>query len=157
MLAVAEFVRENPSVHSPNMDTVSPEQRSRNMAMVRSRDTSPELKIRFMLHRLGYRYRLHGKGLPGTPDLVFPSRKSVIFVDGCFWHGHDCDRGALPSSNKAFWREKIVKNTARDKRAREELLRGGWRIFVVYQCEMKEEGVLRERLVQFLEAGNNRR
>jgi DNA mismatch endonuclease (patch repair protein) len=136
-----------------NMDTVSKEQRSRNMAKVRSQNTVPELKIRSMLHRLGYRYRLHAKGLPGTPDLVFPGRKSVIFIDGCFWHGHNCKRAALPSSNRAFWKEKIGKNKTRDRHTRAELLRGGWRVLVVYQCETKKEEVLRERLVDFLETG----
>jgi DNA mismatch endonuclease (patch repair protein) len=139
------------------MDTVSPEQRSRNMARIRGRNTLPELKIRSMLHRLGYRYRLHRKSLPGTPDLVFPGRKSVIFIDGCFWHGHACKRAALPSSNRAFWKEKIGKNKARDRRTRKELTRRGWRVLVIFQCETKEEEVLRKRLVEFLEAGNNKR
>ena len=79
----------------------------------------------------------------------------MIFIDGCFWHGHNCKRAALPSSNKAFWEEKIAKNRARDRRTREELLRGGWRVLVVFQCETKNDEVLRERLVEFLEAGNN--
>jgi DNA mismatch endonuclease, patch repair protein len=95
--------------------------------------------------------------LPGTPDLVFPGRKSVIFIDGCFWHGHACKRAALPSSNRAFWKEKIGKNKARDRRTRKELTRRGWRVLVIFQCETKEEEVLRKRLVEFLEAGNNKR
>jgi DNA mismatch endonuclease (patch repair protein) len=136
---------------TPNMDRVSKEQRSRNMAQVRGQNTAPELKVRSMLHRMGYRYRLHQKGLPGTPDLVFPGRKRVIFIDGCFWHGHDCKRAALPSSNRAFWKKKIGKNRTRDRRTRAELLREGWRVLVIFQCETKDEGVLRERLVDFLE------
>lgn len=138
------------------MDTVTPEQRSSNMAKIRGRNTSLELKIRCLLFRLGYRFRLHRKGLPGTPDLVFPGRRSAIFIHGCFWHGHDCRRAALPSSNKAFWEEKIGKNMARDRRTREELFHEGWKVLTVWQCETKDEDVLRERLVRFLEAGTMR-
>ena len=135
------------------MDTVSPEQRSRNMSKVRGKNTSLELKIRSLLHRLGYRYRLHRKDLPGTPDMVFSARRSVIFIHGCFWHGHTCARAALPTSNRQFWEEKIGRNKERDGRVLEQLLENGWKVLTVWQCETKEEDVLRERLVSFLEAG----
>ncbi len=109
------------------MDRLSPEQRSHNMSRVRSRNTGLELKVRSLLHRLGYRYRLHRKDLPGTPDLVFPGRRSVIFVNGCFWHGHTCKRANLPASNREFWEKKIEKNKVRDEHARGELIAGGWK------------------------------
>lgn len=135
------------------MDTVSPEQRSRNMSKIRGKDTALELKIRSLLHNLGYRYRLHRKDLPGTPDLVFPGRKSVMFIHGCFWHGHTCARAALPTSNRQFWETKIGRNKERDGRALEQLLEDGWKVLTVWQCETRDEDALRERLVRFLGAG----
>ena len=138
------------------MDTLSPEQRSRNMSKVRGKDTSLELKVRSLLHRLGYRFRLHRRDLPGTPDLVFPSRKSVIFVHGCFWHGHSCTRAALPSSNRQFWETKISRNQYRDAMALNQLQNAGWSVLIVWQCETKNEDTLRPRLVDFLGAGTMR-
>lgn len=135
------------------MDSVSPEQRSHNMSRVRGKNTALEIRIRSTLHRLGYRYRLHRKDLPGTPDLVFPARKSVIFVHGCFWHGHDCARAALPTSNRRFWETKIGRNRERDGRAQEALVEAGWKVLTIWQCETRNEPVFRERLVDFLEAG----
>jgi len=135
------------------MDTVSPEQRSRNMSRVRGKNTSLELKVRSLLHRLGYRYRLHRKDLPGTPDLVFSGRRSVIFIHGCFWHGHSCARAALPTSNREFWETKIGRNKERDNQAQASLASAGWKVLTVWQCETKDETALRERLVGFLEAG----
>lgn len=135
------------------MDTVSPEQRSRNMSRVRGKNTALELKIRSLLHRLGYRFRLHRKDLPGTPDMVFAGRRSVIFVHGCFWHGHNCARAALPTSNREFWETKIDKNKKRDARAHALLSADGWNVLTVWQCETKDEAALRESLVGFLEAG----
>ncbi len=135
------------------MDTVSPEQRSRNMSKVRNKNTGLELGVRSLLHRLGYRFRLHRKDLPGTPDLVFPARRSVIFLHGCFWHGHSCTRGALPAANREFWAAKIGRNQERDERAQQELGTAGWRVLTVWQCQTKDEVALQERLVGFLEAG----
>ena len=135
------------------MDTVSPDQRSRNMSKIRGKNTSLELKIRSLLHRLGYRFRLHRKDLPGTPDLVFPSRRSVILIHGCFWHGHSCARAALPTSNREFWKTKIGRNKERDDRAYTALTADGWKILTVWQCETKDAQALRERLVGFLDAG----
>ena len=135
------------------MDTVSPEQRSRNMSRIRGKNTSLELKVRSFLHGRGYRYRLHRKDLPGTPDLVFPARKSVIFIHGCFWHGHDCAKAALPSTNREFWATKIGKNKNRDGRAQEALIAAGWHVLTIWQCETRNAPVFQERLVAFLEAG----
>jgi DNA mismatch endonuclease (patch repair protein) len=135
------------------MDTVSPDQRSRTMSRIRGKNTSLEMKVRSLVYRLGYRYRLHRKDLAGTPDLVFPGRRSVIFVHGCFWHGHHCARAALPSSNCQFWEKKIGRNKERDSRALEQLLCDGWKVLTVWQCETKDESVLQDRLVEFLGAG----
>jgi DNA mismatch endonuclease (patch repair protein) len=114
----------------------SPE-RSAIMRAVKSRDTSPELAVRKLLTEMGYRYRLHSKKLPGVPDIVFPSRKTAIFVHGCFWHGHSCKRGArTPKTNIAYWRAKIARNVARDRRRASELRRLGWRAKIVWECEV---------------------
>lgn len=134
------------------MDTISPEQRSRNMSRVRGKNTALEMKVRSLLHGLGYRYRLHRKDLPGTPDVVFPARKSVIFIHGCFWHGHDCARAALPTSNRDFWDTKIGRNKERDGRTRQALIEAGWKVLTIWQCQTRNLPDLRERLVGFLEA-----
>ena len=139
------------------MDTLSPKQRSRVMSRIHGRDTGPEILIRSMVHRLGYRFRLHRKDLPGTPDLVFPVRRSAVFVHGCFWHGHDCSRGRLPSSNVAFWEQKIGKNKQRDDRVRKLLRKQGWKVLAVWQCETKDSAGLAKKLTRFLETGNNMR
>ncbi|WP_343058962.1 very short patch repair endonuclease [Novosphingobium sediminicola] len=107
------------------------------MAGIRSVDTGPELLIRRGLHARGFRYRLHGKGLPGRPDLVFASRKAVIFVHGCFWHGHDCTLFRWPGTRVEFWRLKIEGNIARDARTRQGLLDQGWRVMEVWECALK--------------------
>jgi len=139
------------------MDIFSVEQRSFVMSRIRGYDTGPELLIRSMLHRLGYRFRLHRKDLPGTPDLVFPVRRTAVFVHGCFWHGHDCSRGRLPSSNVPFWERKIGKNKQRDDRVQKVLRKQGWKVLVVWQCETKDHAGLAKKLTRFLEAGNNMR
>ena len=118
-------------------DIVSPEVRSRMMAGIRGRDTRPEMQIRKGLHARGWRYRLHAKDLPGRPDLVFPGRRAVIFVNGCFWHGHDCHLFRWPRTREDFWREKIAGNVARDRRASGELSERGWRIAEVWECRLK--------------------
>jgi DNA mismatch endonuclease, patch repair protein len=135
------------------MDTVSAEQRSRNMARIKSKNTTLELRVRSLLHRLGYRFRLHRRDLPGTPDIIFPGKRSVIFIHGCFWHGHTCLKGALPTSNSEFWKAKISKNIDRDKRTLSELKALGWRVLVVWQCDTKRLESLQERLVEFLKTG----
>jgi DNA mismatch endonuclease, patch repair protein len=120
------------------------------MSRVKSRDTAPEMLVRSTAHRLGYRFRLHEKNLPGKPDLVFASRKKVIFVHGCFWHGHNCAKGRPPKSNKAFWRKKILTNRARDRRNVARLRADHWRVLVLWQCELKAPRDLGRRLVDFL-------
>lgn len=132
-------------------DHVPPERRSFIMSSVRSRDTKPELAVRRTLHNMGYRYRLHRRDLPGRPDLVFPSRKKVIFVHGCFWHGHGCRWGRLPKSKLDYWQPKIEANRARDRKNLEDLRAAGWSAFVVWQCELREFETTMARIVDFLE------
>jgi DNA mismatch endonuclease (patch repair protein) len=107
------------------------------MAGIRGKDTAPELLVRQGLHARGFRFRLHDRNLPGKPDLVFPSRRAVIFVHGCFWHGHDCHLFKWPSSRAEFWREKIEGNTKRDEAAIDALLTAGWRVLTVWECALK--------------------
>jgi DNA mismatch endonuclease, patch repair protein len=123
-------------------DTVAPEVRSRMMAGIRGRDTRPELVLRQGLHRAGFRYRLHVKGIPGKPDMVFPKHRAVIFAHGCFWHGHDCALFKWPSSRPEFWREKITGNVARDAKVKASLLAAGWRVLTVWECALKGPGRL---------------
>ncbi len=109
------------------------------MAQVKSENTSPELAIRKLLHRLGFRFRLHRKDLPGKPDIVLPKHKTVIFVHGCFWHGHlGCKRASRPTSNTDFWNKKLDRNIERDRAAREELEKIGWRVMTIWECEIKD-------------------
>lgn len=125
--------------------------RSEIMRKVRSKDTKPEIIVRSLVHKMGYRFRLHRKDLPGTPDLVFPSRKKVIFVNGCFWHGHDCKRGArVPKENREYWTRKIANNVNRDSKNAEELGLLGWRSFVIWECEVKDESALAQKIAEFL-------
>lgn len=135
-------------------DKLTPSERSALMSRIRSKDTKPELIVRRALHRMGYRYVLHDRRLPGTPDLVFPARRKVIFVHGCFWHGHDCGRGFKPVTNAEFWRAKIDRNQARDREARRKLRRLDWESFTVFECALKGGGSARllGRLSRFLEA-----
>ncbi|MEE2691153.1 MAG: very short patch repair endonuclease [Pseudomonadota bacterium] len=124
---------------SVRSDVFSKEKRSEVMRAVKSANTRPEIALRKALHRRGLRYRLHAKGLPGTPDLVFPRYGAVLFVHGCFWHGHDCSRGArVPKSNSAYWTAKIARNKARDAETARALKKSGWRVITVWECEMKD-------------------
>ena len=118
-------------------DVVSPQTRSRMMAGIRGKDTRPEWDIRSGLHRRGLRYRLHDRALPGKPDMVFHNHRAVIFVNGCFWHGHDCPLFKWPSTRPGFWREKINKNRMRDRHVRQELDLLGWRQARVWECALK--------------------
>ncbi len=132
-------------------DTVAPDRRSWIMRQVKSEDTSPERLVRSLLHRLGYRFRLHRRDLPGSPDIVFPGRKKAIFVHGCFWHGHSCPRGArIPKTNTDYWLKKIARNKERDRQRLEELRSLGWDVLVVWECEIKDIDALRARLSDFL-------
>ena len=136
-------------------DIFTPEQRSRIMSRIRGKDTAPEMVVRRMLHSGGYRYRLHVGGLPGKPDLVFPRRRKVIFVHGCFWHRHgDCKTGSsVPKTRTDFWTAKFDNNTRRDKSVRERLTEDGWGVLVVWECELAKGkfSSLERRLVRFLE------
>jgi len=131
-------------------DTRSKEQRRRIMQAVKVRNTTPEMVVRRLLHRAGYRYRLHRKSLPGKPDIVFPSRRKVVFVHGCFWHGHGCSKGKLPKSRLDYWQPKIATNSCRDVRKQAELYDLGWKALVVWQCEIKDLRKLQRRLEKFL-------
>jgi DNA mismatch endonuclease (patch repair protein) len=132
-------------------DVFDTAQRSAVMRRVKGRDTKPEMIVRRALTRLGARYRLHRKDLPGSPDVAMPGRKLAIFVHGCFWHGHDCARGArVPKQNRDYWLAKVGTNRARDARNRESLAAMGWRVETVWECELKDAGALEERLAALL-------
>ncbi len=134
-------------------DVFSPEKRSSVMRQVKGRNTTPELTVRRALTKLGARFRLHRKDLPGAPDIVMPGRKLAIFVHGCFWHGHDCSRGARePKANVDYWRGKIGRNRERDGETRAKLAALGWRVEVIWECELKNEAALRDRLEALLAA-----
>ena len=128
--------------------------RSANMRAIRSKDMQPELKVRSLAHRLGYRFRLHGKDLPGKPDLVFPSRRKVIFVHGCFWHSHDCKAAHVPKSNQAYWLPKLERNKTRDEKNIEALRAAGWNALVIWECETCDERGVTKRLRKFLGKAN---
>ena len=117
-------------------DSLSPAERSARMALIRHKDTKPEMLVRKAVWAAGFRYRLHAKDLPGKPDMVFPSLRAVIFVHGCYWHGHSCQKGRVPGGNSSFWREKFAANKARDRRDRARLTRLGWRVFIVWECSL---------------------
>jgi len=131
-------------------DHVSPERRSFIMSQVGQKDTKPELSLRRALHRLGYRYSVHRRDLPGRPDIVFPSRRKVIFVHGCFWHGHGCRWGKLPKSRPEYWVPKIETNKERDNRVLTELHDIGWDSMVVWQCELRDLDAAIHRVEDYL-------
>ena len=121
------------------------------MRAVKGRDTGPELAVRRMLHARGYRYRLHRKDLPGKPDMTFPSRRKVVFVHGCFWHGHSCPRGArMPKTNADYWRAKIGRNRERYEAQRAALRDAGWGVLTVWECELRRGDELASRIEAFL-------
>jgi DNA mismatch endonuclease, patch repair protein len=124
--------------------------RSENMRAIRSKDMRPELTVRSLVHRLGYRFRLHRKDLPGKPDLVFPSRQKVIFVHGCFWHSHGCKSAHTPKSNLGYWMPKLARNQERDARVTEALEASSWKALIVWECETKNQEIIKKRLVTFL-------
>ena len=132
-------------------DVFTPEDRAWVMRAVKGKDTKPEMIVRRLAHALGYRFRLHRKDLPGKPDLVFPGRRKVIFVHGCFWHGHECARGSRqPKQNAEYWRNKIARNVERDADNLQALERLGWQTQVIWECEMKDRDALADRLRAFL-------
>ena len=137
------------------MDKVPADQRSRNMAAVRSRDTKPERIVRSALHSLGLRFRLHQASLPGTPDIVLRRHRTVILVHGCFWHGHKCRRGQPPKTRTQFWLPKLERNRVRDRRQVKELKSLGWRVLIIWECESKDEAKLMTRLTRRFEVQQN--
>jgi DNA mismatch endonuclease (patch repair protein) len=134
------------------MDVFSPAQRSEIMRRIRSKDTKPELAVRSLVFSMGFRYRLHSSKLKGHPDLVFSRLRKLIFVHGCFWHGHRCPAGELPSSNEGYWKTKISRNISRDRRTRRLLQREGWGVLVVWECEASTAKA-RDRIREFLIEG----
>lgn len=125
--------------------------RSKIMAAIRGSNTGPELRVRSVAHRMGLRYRLHSKNLPGRPDLVFPRHRKVIFVHGCFWHRHSCRNATVPKSNTSFWVDKFVANQARDKRIRRTLTRLGWKVLVIWECQTRSPEQIRQKLERFFQ------
>jgi DNA mismatch endonuclease (patch repair protein) len=127
------------------------------MRAVKGRDTAPEIAVRKLLHRLGYRFRLHDTRLPGSPDIVFPGRRLVVFVHGCFWHGHRCKRGArVPATNTGYWISKIARNRARDVKVRRKLKAAGWGVLTVWECQLRRP-TLAARIKRFLKGGTAKR
>jgi DNA mismatch endonuclease (patch repair protein) len=131
--------------------------RSANMRAIRSKDMQPELRVRSIVHKLGYRFRLHRKDLPGKPDLVFGPRRKVIFVHGCFWHSHDCKTAHVPKSNRQYWVPKLERNRTRDGKNVKALEARGWQALVVWECEARDEVSLTKRLKRFLGRAKRRR
>lgn len=133
-------------------DVLTPSQRSFNMSRIRGKNTSPEMLVRRLVHRLGFRYRLHSAKLPGKPDLVFASRRKVIFVHGCYWHIHDCAYGRVkPKTNAEFWETKRRSNVDRDERNLASLKAAGWKTLVVWECAIRDAKALERRIVRFLQ------
>jgi DNA mismatch endonuclease (patch repair protein) len=134
------------------MDHVSSEKRSAIMAAVKSKHTRPELIIRRLIHKAGFRYRLHDRHLPGSPDIVFRSRRSVVFVHGCFWHGHaGCPKARLPLTRPEFWSQKVASNRRRDRATIRALRRAGWGALVVWQCQLRTPTRVLSKITKFLE------
>lgn len=132
------------------MDIITPAQRSILMSRIRGKDTGPELTVRRLLYRLGYRYRLHARDLPGRPDIVFKSRRNIIFVHGCFWHRHDCGLAYSPKTRRKFWERKFNSNVTRDRFVQRTLRSAGWRVLIIWECQINRQSILTKRLVKFL-------
>ena len=126
------------------------------MSLIRSKDTKPELLVRKALWAAGYRYRLHAKGLPGKPDLVFAGLSTVVFIHGCYWHAHACQKGRIPAQNSRFWPEKFITNKARDKRNSQRLRRAGWSVLTVWECSLSTEGSEKMAIAKLLNALSRR-
>ena len=133
-------------------DTLTREDRSELMGRIRGLNTKPELFVRRALHARGYRFRTHVRKLPGCPDLVFSRRRAVIFVHGCFWHRHGCKKTYVPKSRQEFWESKFAANVKRDKRHHKQLVEAGWRVFVVWECEIESDETVMNRIIDFLGA-----
>lgn len=134
------------------MDVFSKGKRSQIMSRISGKDTKPEIVVRSLLHRMGYRFRLHKQSMPGRPDIILPKHKKVIFVHGCFWHGHkDCPRSKRPSTNVEFWNKKIDGNIERDKKNIKSLENLGWETLILWTCEIKNQDVLKHKLISFMD------
>ena len=134
------------------MDNKTALQRSENMKRIQSKDSIAELTVRRVIHRMGYRFRLHSNRMPGRPDIVLPRHNKIVFVNGCFWHQHKgCPDGHLPKSNQDYWKPKLNKNVSRDRKNYSELKKQGWRILVVWACEIGNLRKLRKKICRFLE------
>ncbi len=132
-------------------DIFTPEKRSNIMSKIKGKNTKPEMTVRSTLHRMGYRYMIHDKILPGSPDIVLSRHKKIIFVHGCFWHGHaGCKRAAMPESNFEFWNKKISRNIERDNSTERELRSFGWQVLIIWQCQTKDPDALRMILRQYM-------
>lgn len=127
------------------------------MSLIRSKDTKPEMLVRRALWAAGFRYRLHGKGLPGKPDLVFPAFRTVVYVHGCYWHGHACQKGRIPGQNNRFWREELSANRLRDKRNAKRLRRDGWSVITVWECSLSTARKMEAAICRLLDLLNRRR
>jgi DNA mismatch endonuclease (patch repair protein) len=136
---------------SHRFDCLTPEARSALMARIRGRDTAPEIRLRALLHAMGYRFRIHRADLPGTPDVVLPGRGKVVFLHGCFWHRHaGCRHATVPRTRAEFWEAKFARKIARDRRVRRALNRAGWSVGIVWECALRDEAGLTRRLERFL-------
>jgi DNA mismatch endonuclease, patch repair protein len=139
------------------MDKITPERRSANMARIRSKDTSPEIALRRLIHRLGYRFRLHRRDLPGRPDIVFPARCKIILVHGCFWHQHPgCPEGRVPGSRPDYWVSKLRRNQVRDAANQSLLEERGWEVLVVWECELKHIAAVTKTVKHFLKSASRK-
>lgn len=134
------------------MDTLTPHARSQLMSRIPSKNTKPEIAVRSVLHRLGYRFRLHLRDLPGRPDIVLPRHRKIILVQGCFWHGHTCRFASKPKSNEDYWEPKIRANRARDARNLVALADSGWSVLELWECDIKNRQDLESRLRKFMDA-----
>jgi DNA mismatch endonuclease (patch repair protein) len=133
------------------VDRLSQDRRSWNMSRIRGKDTAPEITVRSLMHGMGYRYRLHRRDLPGTPDIVLPARRKALLVHGCFWHRHPgCRYAYAPKSRVDYWSDKFEKTVARDKAAQCELEKAGWEVMVIWECELKDTLRVKARLAKFL-------
>ncbi|MEA4881800.1 MAG: very short patch repair endonuclease [Synergistaceae bacterium] len=132
------------------MDQLTPQKRSWNMSKIRSKNTKPEIFVRSLLHRRGYRFRLHRKNLPGKPDIILPKYKAVIFVHGCFWHRHDgCKYTYNPKTRMEFWKNKFAENVQRDKLVQKKLIEEGWNVLIIWECELENLQMLEAKLEDF--------
>jgi DNA mismatch endonuclease, patch repair protein len=132
-------------------DPLTSEERSERMSHIRNSNTKPEMMVRRLVYGLGYRYRLHDKGLPGKPDLVFRSRYKVIFIHGCFWHQHGCRQYRMPKTRLDFWEPKLANNKAHDVRVQKNLRKLGWKCLIIWECQLRRPTILRTRIERFLE------